>query len=86
MNEKERKELLERIADEFGLASGAHYEEEKCWGYIDLDTEEYLRIVIKDDRISIGFRYFLYTQTGWERKFKQQIKMLLCSIKERKRT
>ena len=85
MNEKERKELLERIADEFGLASGTHYEEEKCWGYIDADTEEYLRIVIKDDRISIGFRYFLYTQTGWKRKFKQQIKMLLRSIKDRKR-
>ena len=85
MNEMERKELLERIVNEFGLASGAHYEEPDCWGYIDADTEEYIRIVIKDDRISIGFRYFLYTQTGWERKFKQNLKSLLRSIKVRKR-
>ena len=85
MNEMERKELLEIIANEFGLASGVHYEEPDCWGYIDADTEEYIRIVIKDDRISIGFRFFHYTEAGWERKFKQNLKSLLRSIKVRKR-
>ena len=84
MNEMERKELLERIADEFGLASGIHYEEPDCWGYIDADTEEYIRIVIKDDRISIGFQFFYYTEVGWKRKFKQNLKSLLRCIKERK--
>jgi hypothetical protein len=86
MNEKERKELLERIVNEFGLASGVHYEEPDCWGYIDadVDTEERIRIVIKDDYISIGLRFFYYTGTGWKRKFKQNLKSLLRCIKERK--
>lgn len=84
MNEMERKELLERIVNEFGLASGVHYEEPNCWGYIDADTVEWIRIVIKDDRISIGFRVFYYTEVGWKRKFKQNLKSLLRSIKVRK--
>ncbi len=84
MNKMERKTLLERIAAEFGFTTECHEEEEKRWGYIDVDTEEWIRIGIKDDRVIIGFQDFYYTEKGWERKFKQQIKIVLCNMKERK--
>ena len=85
MDEKERKELLERIAAEFGFTSECHYEEANRWGHLDIDDiDEWKRIVIKDDCVSIGFKVYFYIEVGWKRKLKQQIKIVLHNIKERK--
>lgn len=85
MNEIERKELLERIADELGFTLECHYEKPDCWGYIDIDDiDEWKRIVIKENRVHVGSQIYFYTETGWKRKLKQQIKIILRNIKERK--